>query len=70
MDDSTPPPKSLADQLQEIPAGESRVFDERVPAASVRSTLSRIKSRADVEGWDFRYTTRPDGSGLRVWRLT
>lgn len=66
-----PVPKTVADRLREIPAGESAFIEcEAALPASVRSTLARLKKDAEAGGWSFRYTTRPEGDGLRVWRLT
>jgi hypothetical protein len=65
-DTTIPPPKSLADTLREIPVGTSvRFADEEHSALTIRSTLTRIK-KADAGA---QYTTRPDGDGIRVWRL-
>lgn len=60
-----PIPVSVADRLRNIPPGESRWFDKSdIPPSSLRSTITRIKATAELN-----YTTRPEGNGLRVWRL-
>lgn len=60
-----PVPKTIADKLREIPVGESRWFGKEEAAPwTIRSTITRIKTDAETN-----YTTRPDGQGLRVWRL-
>ena len=62
-----PPPLSLADKLRNIPAGESRLFRwDEAQRSSIRSTITRIKRDHTV---DYNYTTRPEGDGMRVWRL-
>lgn len=54
--------------------GQSRWFATcEVPESSVRTTLTRLKKRANERGDDFEYTVRPQEEytlpGLRVWRL-
>lgn len=62
-----PPPKTLADRLREIPVGDSDFFPfDKHSDVTVRSTLTRIKKGEPAA----RYTTRPDGDGIRVWRLS
>ena len=59
------PVQTLAQRLREIPVGESRWFaDEDAAASTVRTTITRLKTGAETN-----YTTRPEGGGLRVWRL-
>jgi hypothetical protein len=60
--DQIPPPRTLVDELRDIPLGSSLLIAQSV--TSVRSTLTRIKN---ATGWD--YTTRPEPDGIRVWRL-
>jgi hypothetical protein len=61
-----PAPKTLADRLRDIPVGASAFYPQLEHSdTSVRSTLTRLK-RMDPER---KYTTRPEGEGLRVWRL-
>ena len=59
------PPQTLADKLRSIPPGLSLFIDDAEhTATSVRSTLSRIRRHGR------NFTTKPEGSGLRIWRLS
>ncbi len=60
-----PPPPSLAEQLRGMEPGATLFFDQDQHSMTVvRSTLTRVK------GKDRKFTSRPEGTGTRVWRLS
>lgn len=64
-----PVPVTIADLLKAIPVGQSRFFERSEgETSSIRSIITRIKR--DHTTVDYNYTTRPEGAGLRVWRLS
>jgi hypothetical protein len=63
--ETIPPPLTVADRLRQIPVGGNAWFAvDDIPPATIRSTITRIKTGAETN-----YTTRPHGRGLMVWRL-
>ena len=63
MDTSIAPPVSLIDRIRRIEPGASELF-EPASVSSVRAMMTRVKDDTGA-----KFTSRPEGKGVRIWRL-
>jgi hypothetical protein len=59
-----PPPVSITDQIKGMKIGTSQLFANS-PPHSIRAMVSRIRTESSMD-----FTTKAEGDGTRVWRLS